>query len=406
MLSENQKSNICTNLHGKIVILSYEVIHNAGESILGDTTEYLVRKIGIGQEIIRGQVWPKLSRFDFRRLYGLMCRLGAKVGGRLGRRLMELYQTRNEKRMELYYERILDNASYVILAVGAMNYSVIGFDWPFDIITRIADAKGIHVMLNATHVTEPNSSDKRFDRMKMAINRNCVKMITTRDGLSGIRNLRENWIVRHDIALEHVGDAALWIPEAYQQRKIVGIGLIRNGIFTEYGFNISDETLLDIYCDLIHEVESLGYRWELFSNGMRKDWEFGLALVNRLGIRRQDVKVAKDGNGVELVRIISGYDAVIAGRLHAMLTAAALGKPFVGYVWDSKIWNVFAAMGMENNLIGATEISGKSLAVRLDKILTAQSVVTAQYKILKQKTLDSIQKFLCEQWSKRNDATS
>ena len=69
------------------------------------------------------------------------------------------------------------------------------------------------------------------------------------------------------------------MPEIFdihkQSSNIIGIGLIRRNIYQSYGNKFSNEQLLNVYKQLIKELDKRNQEWLLFCNGMPDDYNFG-----------------------------------------------------------------------------------------------------------------------------------
>lgn len=204
----------------KIVLFSLENISNTGDEILGATTEWLINKSTSG-DIIRAQLTPSIK--------------DTTIAGRIKHVLLKpylsfIYRTgiyRNGKSLDFYFKSVFNgyfkkmiaNADMVILPVGMLKFATQDLSYFFDMITRECQRKGIPVMMSAMSIAKPDKSDWRYHQLVRAVNRECVKVITTRDGKDGLTLLRECYVKNPNIVTDYVGDPALWIPEVYRIAK-------------------------------------------------------------------------------------------------------------------------------------------------------------------------------------------
>lgn len=147
--------------------------------------------------------------------------------------------------------------------------------------------------MSAMSIEKPNIGDWWFRQLRDAVNFPSVKMLTSRDGISGVEILEESYIVPSSlgnrIRLDYVGDPALWVADCFNikknpESKLVGINLIRTGIYRDYGNNVSSEELYNLYKGIVTHLLAHGYEFRLFCNGIAADYEVGLHLVHDLSL--------------------------------------------------------------------------------------------------------------------------
>jgi polysaccharide pyruvyl transferase WcaK-like protein len=267
-----------------------------------------------------------------------------------------------------YYKQQLKNADAVIFSGGGfIKYRTQELNYLVDMITKIAMDMGIPVMMSAMGVEGYSPTDIRCQKLKKAINRPCVKVITTRDNLP---LLNEYYIVNKSIITELVGDPAFFIPECYQIKKkesnIVGLGVIRSDIFLKYGINFTEDDVMNLYQNIIKELENRNIDWRIFSNGLSSDYQFGIKLLESLGIDNSKYMYLPN-NSNELVNIISEFDAIIGARLHACITAYSLDIPAVGLVWNEKLELFGELIGKHEDYINVDQLDAENIVNILEK---------------------------------------
>jgi len=235
---------------------------------------------------------------------------------------------------------IIDNADLVIFTGGGIiKYKYQKFYQYIDEITNLAKQKGVQVIFNAVGVEGYDENDDNCLRLRHAINRSCVKQITTRDDID---LLKERYIYNDNIFIQKVADSAVWTPEVYGIEKndnnIIGLGVIREGIFKSNGIDLGLSELLELWSSIIKELESHGEEWQIFTTGWPSDMKFAINLMKYIGRDAEiETKVVKRPiKAQELARTISNYKGIIAGRLHANIISYSLNIPSIGIVWNDK----------------------------------------------------------------------
>lgn len=330
-----------------VLIISIENINNAGDEILRATTQYIV-ELCSSVSVQQMQFFPKKS--DVTPKYGIDFFIGnifKWLSYRFKGKDLE-YKLRYlcyRIQFTRYFSSYIKKSDKIIFAVGMLKYSTQNCSYFFDIINGLAEKYNKPVMMSAMSIESPDINDWRCRRLIDSVNKSVVNIVTTRDGEEGLNLLRNQYIKRNGIYTDFVGDPALWIPECYDvhpsfggnDHKIIGIGLVRSKIFEDYSAkNISESVMLQVYGDIIHECENRGYEWRLFCNGIKSDYHFGELLISHFGFS-DDKLLPPPHSGRELIDIVSQFDCIFGARLHACITAFALGVPVAGLIWDNKL---------------------------------------------------------------------
>ena len=115
---------------------------------------------------------------------------------------------------------------------------------------------------------------------------------------------------------------------------------------------------------------------ELFSNGSGPDNDFAYELWNRLHKNFLGLSVCIDIQTPEqLIEKISAYRAVAAYRMHAAVTAMAMGIPVMGFEWDPKVLHMFTYCGKPQSCLPVGEFrrnAPETIAARLMNETPAQ----------------------------------
>lgn len=302
-------------------------------------------------------------------------------------------------RLTRHYKKQLNDIDAVVYSIGMLKYSTQNESYIFEIVNRIATEYNIPVLMSAMSIEKENPEDWRYRQLVRAVNMPCVKKITTRDGQNGVDRLAKSYIKNQNIQYDFVGDPALWIPKCYDtsSRKdsdVIGIGVIRENIYRDYGIDFSGEQLLDMYVSLIQELDKRNQKWVLFCNGMPEDCDFGKRILGKLNLSAEKL-LPPPKTAQELVDIILGFKVVFGARLHACITSFALDVPVVGLLWDNKLREFSNTMKIEEFFCEVEELKGPIIADKLEK--AAKNHYDKENRAFyKQKTAQSISDFIKE----------
>lgn len=202
-----------------------------------------------------------------------------------------------------------------------------------------ADELCVPVMFNAVGIEGFDGENEECLMLRELMNKPCVKCITTRDD---IELLRSSFILRDDIVTKKVPDPACrtaeFFPQEHKKSGVIGIGVARGGLFTDHGGKNGEKELLDIWAQIISELEKRGLKWKIFSNGILSDLHFGEKLLEHIGrAEEKDALILPQPRKVEqFVSDVNSFDGIIACRLHASIIAYSFKIPAVEIVWNIK----------------------------------------------------------------------
>ena len=332
----------------KVVIVGLENL-NLGDRVIEDTCKYLVKELSPDLKIKTMNLFPEEELMeDFKSKYSktdvLIEKFSQKYGNNFICQMLDFSKwyrfSKKGTSVYKYYEDNLKKSKMVIIAGGGLiKYSRENF-WNaiYSIISYCSRAR-IHVYFNAIGVEGFDKSNFYCQLLKYSLNKKCVKVISTRDDIDTLKK----YVSNKRTELKVVGDPALWSCEKYniqdiQKNNLIGVGLIRGKIFTDYGIDFSEEQILQAYVGIIKELESRGLRWQLFCNGLKSDYRMGKDILNYLGLPVEEQYLApRPTKAKSLVKRISEYKAIIGARLHSNIIAAAYSVPSVALVWNEKL---------------------------------------------------------------------
>lgn len=359
----------------KVAVIGLYAIKNAGDNILCEATQYLIKQKNPEVQIVEVDVNPRIKSYKGLELIPFwVSKVLIRVSG-------SIFKYENSSRFRYYYEyfmwwlkinhkfktQLKDVDAIVFAGGGFLKFRTQGLNYYVEQIMKIARKNNIPVMMNGVGIEGYSETDIRCQRLKKAINQDCFKVITTRDDIDTLKN---NYIVNPNIKIAHVGDPALWVPECYNMKRnenpsnVVGINVIRGRVYQAYGNTLSEFELLNFYKKLVQGVEERGWDWVLFSNGMAADQKFGAMLLRALGCSDRRKILPTANNSVEFLEQIRSFKLVFGARLHACITSYALDVPVVGLIWSEKL-RIFA------DVIGKKDSFFEENELNIDNILDA-----------------------------------
>ncbi|HWL24549.1 MAG TPA: polysaccharide pyruvyl transferase family protein [Ureibacillus sp.] len=375
----------------RIALVGLNNFNNMGDQIIAETMQYLVKK---NAEANVDVFFVDISPYDsyckmylpFRfKCFNAIRKLENIANALHSNKILYFIQYFSWKiKLYRYFKQQLKNADAIIFSGGGfIKYRTQELNYLVDLVTKIANDKGIPVMMSGMGIEGYSATDIRCQKLKRAINRSCMKIITTRDNLN---LLNERYITNKSIKTALVGDPALYIPETYKIKKksskIIGLGIIRSDIFIKYGIKFSQKELTELYKNIIRELNERNINWKLFSNGLKSDSEFGLKILKDLGIDT-DKYVPIPKSSKELVKIVSEFDAIIGARLHACITAYSLDIPCIGLVWNEKLEYFGKLIAKEKNFINVNQLDAKYIVDSLEKIINETYDLEQRYELKK-----------------------
>lgn len=386
----------------KVLLIALESIDNIGEELLRASTEFLVRTSCEDAEISVAQLKPGRKLIPLRYKYDYL--LGALVWRCLlwlkGNRSYRIKKLCYRVKYTRYFSSVIRQCDKVILPVGMIKYGTQDFSYVFYLINKIATRYKKPVLMSAMSPQSADNSDWRYYQLVEAVNMPAVKMLTTRDGESGVRILKSEYI-RRKLLCDYVGDPALWIPEVYgleKRNKVcdsiphVGINIIRKGIFDDYNKSLTDDAMFNIYAQLIKLIEKRGWRWSVFTNGMKKDIAVLRELQAYLGFSESHVMPTCE-DGKAFAGMISNFEVVFGARLHACITSVAVGTPVVGFIWEKKLKFFSETMKINQFFFLPSQMTAEKIVAKMEEAL-GYSYDFENRDRYKQKTKESIRHFL------------
>lgn len=392
----------------KIAIVGLYSIPNMGDKILCEVSQYLTRQINPDIQIKEVDVCPRFPS-DYKGWDYIKYRISRKMKTIAEKNFTyensSKFRYRYEYffwwlRLNRYYQKAFSDVDAIMFAGGGfLKFRTQGLNYYVEQIVKIAQSKGIPVMMNGVGIEGYDEADIRCQQLKKIINSSCMKIITTRDD---VEVLQHHYITNPDIQTSRVGDPALWTPECYQIKKasdnqLIGINVIRGNVFRDYGNSYSSEQLKDFYKQLVLSAEKRGLNWVLFSNGMISDQKLGRIILQELGMDPEEKLLPAPETSLELLEMIRKFKCIFGARLHACITAYSMDVPVVGFIWNEKTRFFADIIHKKENFFEESEIDVERI---LDQMETASS---SQYDTAVRDHLKALTKEYMEQFLKQLD---
>ncbi len=388
----------------KIGVIGLSSNTNVGDYLLVETTKFLLKNISQSSTFIDIDIHP-IAQDSYRgskkinfMVYKFMRRSEPKVFKIIrNQHLRYFYQSLYWKiKLGWYFKKTIRNLDALILSGGGfIKFRTQGLNYLDQMVIRTANKNGIPVMFNAVGVEGYDEKDIRCQKLKKALNNPIVKVITTRDD---IETLQSNYLKGNTgVVSARVADPVLWL-DSYTKRiskpskKLIGINLINPLNFKAYGGQYSPAQIENFYKNLINELQVLDQDFVLFSNGMKVDQQLGKKLVKDLNLPVTSL-LTLPASSEELIGVLRKFDILFAARMHAGITATALGLDTIGLIWSEKIEYFATIFGLRRNYFNEAEIDYRVIAKRLAKRDT-DNVDKKTLEEMKQKTVLNLKDFL------------
>lgn len=252
---------------------------------------------------------------------------------------------------------------------------------------ELANEYGVPVVFSSIGVEPYSDSDPRSQALKTALNLPVVRQITTRDDLPSVNR----YVSGTSTATALVSDPAVVADRVFAlepngsprpgnetDKRTIGLVVTRAGIFADNDIRFSEQDQRRLWLDTIALLEDRGDDYRLFTTGHFTDEIFLDALVRKHGVSPKKVAFTVNSPD-ELIRELRTCDAVIAFRLHASITAFALGIPSVGLSWNFTVPEFYKGIGYPERAIGPAEWNARRIVATLDSAIKGGIVKDEDY---------------------------
>lgn len=204
--------------------------------------------------------------------------------------------------------------------------------------------------------------------------------------------------------VEIVYDPALWADKVYGidlrgNARAIGLGIMAplayfSSISSPVGEFCTDR-LKALWCATVRQLAREGHAVVLFSNGAPEDQRFAEEIFESIPDASRGAVSLRERprSPEELVKMISGFKAIVAQRLHAHIVAYAVGVPSVGLIWDSKVKEFGELTRRQEFFLELAEATGEKLVERVGSAL-AQGVNSEHRRQLRDNVYSGVVRLL------------
>lgn len=402
----------------KIVLCALPFSSNLGENLVVESTRYLLRRCGLPEPETEVEVLDLFGRNSFIRrshpvknsqlpyfehsvkiriqdyLRWSFCTLMARLLKPFSIQaytacMLKRWRTNpnEERRLTLYYKSKLKGAGIVWFAGGGViEYCGNQYQNHICLIVKTAKEMQIPVVFNGVGlVGDYCPDDTRCRIMERALNLSNVVHITVRDHI----DIMNKYLHIHKAAL--TADPATFSSEALGVRKkesqTLGIGLIRENAFNAYKPQKGSRQVIQMYKDLIMEMERRGYEWQLFTNGFLAEQKLGEKILAELGLGKEHIAM-RPQSARELMELVSGFKGLLTARLHSCIAAYSMGIPSVALSWNTKVDYFMKMTGYPER---AVDVMNTDAAEMVDRLMEAveEGLDTSRQKKYRESILNS-----------------
>ncbi len=281
------------------------------------------------------------------------------------------YVKTQDKALLQTLERLVKRADMIVFGGAPLfNYQYQIFYERTAVTLEMAQKYQKPVIFSAIGIEEYDENNSKCQRLKKTLNFDCVKQITTRDGIEELKKYKAN----DTMVTELVSDPAVFTANVFRkfivnkkkEKKMVGIFVLRDNGFVDSKINFTKENAAKLWKDLIREFEQKGYDYTLLTSGHFRDEAFLDYMIREHGIREQ--KCVFNMNAPEkLIKKISSFDAVVSCRLHPSIISFSLDVPSVGLVWNPKVSRFYECIGYPERRIHVDGVQAKDIVAKVEE---------------------------------------
>lgn len=282
--------------------------------------------------------------------------------------------TRNAKYLETAEKEISEADLVLFGGAPVFNYAYQNFYERTAITLELAQKYNKPVIFSAVGVESYDEESEKCQRLKAALNLDCVKQITTRDGFENLQNYKEN----ENLSIGLVSDPAVFSGDVFRslinkdkakaEKKKIGIFVLRSNGFSDNQVDFSREDACELWVNLINELESRGYDCELLTSGHFGDEAFLDYLIRQYDLP-QGKYVFNMNQPESLIKKMSEYDGIVSCRLHPSIISFAMNIPAVSLVWNVKVTGFYKGIGYPQRAIMREDFRADAIADRLEQAM-------------------------------------
>lgn len=341
----------------RLVICAEHFSPNLGDGVLGDGLAHILTTLRPGAHIARLDLSGRTAIPPQAKSSALKGWLQTLPGVRRALFLAQWHLKGGKKTFTTRLTNALKKADALLIGGGQLVMDNDGY-FPLRLAAaiKIAAQAEVPVAYALVGVGSAAWGGAGAQRLRFALAHPVVRSISVRDEASAKRlkqflkgSAHAPILVGADPAL--AVRAAYNLPPRKAPARGVGLGLMAphqlgKGHLTRSG-------LKAFWVGLIQNLLAARQHVTLFTNGLPGDEAFVTAVLRALPpeIRQKVQRQPRLTDPARFVKLLDGFGAVAAFRLHACITATALGKPVLALGWDDKLRAFMQATGQEKNFL-------------------------------------------------------
>lgn len=330
---------------------------------------------------------------DIGLLHALMMNLGFdkssyQINSRSASIITKKYMATKNPELLKSAEKAISQADIVVFGgAPVFNYKYQNFYERTAVTIEIAQKYNKPVIFSAIGIESYDEKSKKCQRLKSVLNSECVKLITTRDGIERLEKYKEN----SSFKIGLVSDPAVFSATIFddyigqevtikkfgifpikkkvvRKEKKIGIFVIRANGFVDNHVDFTREQAAELWVNVIKTVKNRGYDYELVTSG-----HFGDEAFLDYLIRNYDVPLGKCVFNINmpenLFSKMAGYDGIISCRLHPSIISFSMNIPAVSLVWNTKVSSFYKEIGYPDRAIEREYFEAEVIVDRLERAM-------------------------------------
>ena len=359
---------------------------------------------------------------DIGLLHALMMNLGFdkssyQINSRSASIITKKYMATKNPELLKSAEKAISQADIVVFGgAPVFNYKYQNFYERTAVTIEIAQKYNKPVIFSAIGIESYDEKSKKCQRLKSVLNSECVKQITTRDGLERLEKYNENnsfkiglvsdpAVFSANIFDNYIGQEVItkkfgFIPVKTKvikkgKKKKIGIFVIRANGFVDNHVDFTREQAAELWLKIIDIVKQRGYDYELVTSGHFGDEAFLDYLIRNYNVPLE--KCVFNINIPEtLFQRMSKYDGVISCRLHPSIISFSMNIPAVSLVWNTKVPSFYKGIGYPDRAIERESFEAEVIVDKLEKAMEEGIVKDEEYLMSVYRTLfTGVRDILC-----------
>lgn len=263
------------------------------------------------------------------------------------------------------------NSDIIFFAGGGLfGLSYLDFFKYLNEIVQTADKNNIPVIFSSTGINNMGMNAGEEEILVDFFNYSCIKAIGVRENI----DLFKKYARKSEVEIVQVCDPAVWTKYVYnmdhinkQNTKLVGINVVRGGLFQDngYAWRLADE--LDFLKAVTKMLERHGLEYRFYTNGSVLD-------NNALHYFAQKYNIADDKcvfphTTREVIETINEFDTILAFRMHSSIIAYSFAIPSIALAWNDKIPLFYKYIGYPERVLNYGEWNADNVLQILQKIM-------------------------------------